>query len=195
MSGRRLISVASASLLVLLAASCGVPTDAHPHTISSDDLPAALRGTPSTTSTTAAAPGVKVDVVVYLVNQDRLAPVSRTLPTPVTLADRLETLLAGATPQDTQAGLRSAVAPETRLVGIDLVAGVADVNLSQAFVDLAGQEQIVAVAEIVFTATETPGVHGVRFRLDGERVPVPTGDGTLTDAPLTRDDYALLRPI
>ena len=63
-----------------------------------------------------------------------------------------------------------------------------------AFVEVGGQEQILAVAQVVLTATAVPGVERVRFLLEGEAVEVPRADGTLTSDSLQAADYqGLLR--
>ena len=40
-----------------------------------------------------------------------------------------------------------------------------------------------------------PAVRGVRLSLDGRVVEVPRGDGTLTQEPLRREDFATLAPL
>jgi spore germination protein GerM len=43
-------------------------------------------------------------------------------------------------------------------------------------------------------ATGIPGVDRVRFEVDGEPAEIPRGDGTLTNRPVGRGDYALAAP-
>ena len=47
-----------------------------------------------------------------------------------------------------------------------------------------------ALAQLVFTLTDLPGIQRVSVTVEGERVEVPRGDSTLTSDPLTRGDYA-----
>ena len=72
--------------------------------------------------------------------------------------------------------------------------GLATVDLDAAFGELAGTAQLVALAELVYTATGRPGVGQVVFSLDGQPIEVPRGDGSLTSEPLTRSDYPELAP-
>ena len=53
---------------------------------------------------------------------------------------------------------------------------------------------MLALGQLVLTATARPGVGQVRFTLEGLPVQVPTADGTVTSDPLSRDDYLALLP-
>jgi spore germination protein GerM len=69
------------------------------------------------------------------------------------------------------------------------------VDLTAALVEVGGQEQILAVAQIVLTATAVPDVARVRLLLEGQAVEIPRADGTLTSDTLRSTDYeALLKP-
>jgi spore germination protein GerM len=70
--------------------------------------------------------------------------------------------------------------------------GVGTVDLGGSFGQVGGQEQILAVAQLVFTATSVPGIVKVQFTLGGRPVEVPAGDGTLTQGPLGRSDFPSL---
>ena len=70
--------------------------------------------------------------------------------------------------------------------------GASSVDLPVSFESLGGQDQQVAAAQIVFTVTTFTGVRGVRFLVGGQPAQVPTGDGSLTRGPSTRQDYAAL---
>jgi spore germination protein GerM len=59
---------------------------------------------------------------------------------------------------------------------------------------LGGTEQLIALAEIVYTATARPGVGQVSFTLEGEPIEIPRGDGSLTSDAVTRGDYRELAP-
>lgn len=81
------------------------------------------------------------------------------------------------------------------LRAVSISRGRAQVDLSAAFSDLTGPAQLVALAEIVFTATARPGVGQVSFTLEGEPLQVTRGDGSLTSEPVTRADYPELAPL
>ena len=186
------------TVLVLLVATlgiaaCGVPQDAEPRALSKDGVPFGLLST-STTQTTVAVNEPAASAVVYFLREDRLIPVQRQVRAPVTSSRLLSALLEGPTKDEAEAGFRSAISSEARVRDVTTAGGVATIELSPEFVEVAGQDQILALAQIVFTATETGTTGAVRFRLAGQAVEVPRGDGTLTSAPLTRADYAALAP-
>jgi spore germination protein GerM len=67
------------------------------------------------------------------------------------------------------------------------------VAVTREFTGLGGGNQQLAVAQIVWTVTEFPGVQQVRFSIDGQPLEVPTDEG-LTDQPVDRDDYRSVAP-
>ena len=178
---------------VLLLAACGVPQDEEPRALSRDGVPFGLLST-STTQTTTVVEDPAVLSVVYFVRENRLIPVQRQVRAPVSAGRLLTSLLEGPTETEAEAGFRTAISSEARVRDVTTSAGVVTLELTEEFVEVAGQDQILALAQIVFTATEINAAGAVRFRLDGEPVEVPRGDGTLTSAPLTRADYAALAP-
>lgn len=191
---RSLHVVAVVAAAVVLTAGCGIPQDRRPKAIDPADLPPALTADGARSTTTTSIGALKVDITVFLARQDRIVAVTRTLATPVSIDDRVRALLSGPSDAEASTGIRTAIAPDARLLRATVSGGVADLDLSSSFADLTGQEQILALAQVVFTVTETPGVSSVRFQLAGEPVAVPTGDGTLTDAPLTRSQFEGLQP-
>ena len=68
------------------------------------------------------------------------------------------------------------------------------IDVGASFADLGGQSQIVAAAQVVFTATALPGVTAVSLTVGGQQTQVPTADGSLSHGPLTRADYAGIGP-
>ena len=179
--------------LALLLTACGVPQDQEPRALSKDGVPFGLLST-STTQTTVVVDEPSALAVVYFVRDDRLIPVQRQVRAPASSGRLLDALLEGPSEAESEAGFRTAISSEARVRDVTTSAGVVTIELTDEFVEVAGQDQILALAQIVFTATETDATGAVRFRLAGEPVEVPRGDGTLTSAPLTRADYAALAP-
>jgi hypothetical protein len=128
-------------------------------------------------------------VALYFVRGDLVVLQPRPVERSLRIDEVLELLLDGPTPEQVAAGTRSA---------IPTALGVEDVEVGPrgfAVVTLApGDTQVstppLGFAQIVATLTAPGRARGVRFRLDGEDLPVPRGDGSLTDVPLTREDYA-----
>jgi len=67
--------------------------------------------------------------------------------------------------------------------------GVLTVDTSDQLLSLSGPGLIDAVAQIVFTASEVPGVQSVDLLVNGQREPWPASDGELQTKPLTVYDY------
>lgn len=189
MSGRRRVAWLAAGLLCLLA-GCGVPSDPSPRSIPAKEVPFGLLGTTTTTSSTRPAPTTRA--VVYLVDRDRLAPVRREVPAPTTPAAVLAALAAGPTPPEAAGGLRSALVTGAALAQVS--AGTATVRLDREFVAADVREQVLALAQLVYTITELPGIGGVRFTLDDRPAEVPTAQGPSKTGAATRADFAAIGP-
>jgi spore germination protein GerM len=167
-----------------LLAGCGVPVDDAAVPVSNAELTPERAPAEATAST---------DVLtLYLVDGSGLRAVAR--PEPGPLADRIATLLEGPRDTESASGLRSAIPPGTRLHEAAIVDGDANLDFSEEFLTIVGEEHLLALAQVVFTATEVPGVRGVRFLVDGRTVPVARADGQLTGRAVTRDDYAAMAP-
>jgi Sporulation and spore germination len=191
---RRWGDAAAASAALVVAGSlvaCGIPADSQPQAIARKDIPFDLLA-PSTTIVGPGVPGPRVPVNVYLVGITGLVPVSRGVRAPATLPEALSALLAGPTDTEVADGLRTAITAQTSVSPGPVGFGVGTVDLGGAFGQVGGQEQILAVAQLVFTATSVPGIAKVQFTLAGRPVEVPAGDGTLTQGPLGRSDFPSL---
>jgi hypothetical protein len=174
-------------LPVLLAGlSCGIPQDRHPNVVPGGAIGPAL-GAPAATAEPAG-----VDVTVFFVRANQVVPVGRT----ALRADAntaLHSLLSGPSEHELAAGLRTAITGPADVRLLRAEGPTAHVDLVAPFVAISGQEQILALAQVVLTATAVPGITDVRISLEGQPVDVPRGDGTLSPGPLTAGDYASLR--
>jgi hypothetical protein len=191
-SGRRLRIVAGAATVFVVAGSlvsCGIAPDTKPQALSRKDVPFDLLA-PSTTIASPEAPRVPLNV--YLVGITGLVPVTRGVHAPATLAEALTALQAGPTDAEVTNGLRTSIPEQSSLSAGPVGFGLGTVELGSTFGQVGGQEQILAVAQLVFTATSVPGILKVQFTLDGRPVEVPAGDGTLTQGPLGRSDFPSL---
>ena len=185
---------ALAALATLVAvAACGIPVDDAARPLSAEDVPSPR---PGPTAAPAPPTGGATDaaVEVFLVRELRLAPVRRQVPPPPSVEDAIAALLTEPTAAERSDGLRTALTRDVRLAGM-VAAGVPLVDVTETFAQTEGEEQILALAQIVFTLTGLPEVNGVFFALEGRPVDVPTGDGTLERGPLRRDDFAAVAPV
>lgn len=202
---RCLAGVGAATLAGLLVAACGVPVGDQPSPIAHNAVPfklldpSATSGTPSTPTTTTPFPAQHVTLQIYLVGPaSRLVPVDRVVPSPSDLVSILQALIAGPKSTEAAAGLQGQIPPQTKVLGGTQVShGIATVDLSASFGQLAGQAQIEAIAQIVFTVTGNinghSGVTGVAFEIAGQPASVPQPDGALVNV-ATRAQYASLAP-
>ncbi|HKY75324.1 MAG TPA: GerMN domain-containing protein [Acidimicrobiia bacterium] len=181
-----------AAAVVATLAACGIPQDKEPTTTPGGVV------MPAVAPSAAAPPGGRagpspgeVDLAVFLVRADHLEKVVRDARRD-DLTRTLTVLLAGPTEAELAAGIRTAISPQTELRSARLDGDTAVVDLSAAFVEVGGQEQILAVAQVVLTATAVPGVGRVRFLLEGQAVEIPRADGTLGSESLGAADYERL---
>lgn len=192
----KLPSLAALVVAALGLAGCGIPPDDHATLAAPDSVPFDLLGqAPSVTATT--LPFAQTEkATLFLVQGERLAPVQRELPAPVSVESVLDALASGPTATEVQLGLRTALLLTPGLMRSGGVSGgIATIDLGQPFTEIAGRDQIVALAQIVSTVTGLPGVGRVRFTLDGNPVGILRGDGAVTTETVSRDDYATLAPV
>lgn len=192
---RRTTALTAPALVLALAlvAACGVPTDSSATVADPDDVPFDLldTGTTTTAAPTAGTPAGPAVRLCFVLDGAGVVPVSRARDEiPGAADDLVDVLAAVPTEAETQRGLSSALPEPSPAIGVAVQGGVAVVDLDATFSDLSADQQLLAVAQVVCTLTDQPGVGQVRFTLEGERIEVPRGDGALTASPVTRDDYA-----
>jgi spore germination protein GerM len=193
---RRIVGMVAAGLAAVVGGvACGIPPDDRATLAAPDSVPFDLLGeAPSVTATT--LPFAQTEkATLFLVQGERLAPVQRELPAPVSVDTILEALAAGPTTTEVQLGLRTALLAPGLMKSGGVSGGIATIDLGQPFTEIAGRDQIVALAQIVSTVTGLPGVGRVRFTLDGQPVGILRGDGAVTTDTVSRDDYATLAPV
>lgn len=180
--------------VLVVTAACGVPQDPAPRVLDASALPEEL-AIPSTTTTSTEAPVPRQSVYLYFVDGEALSePVERELATPAGLLAALEALIEGPTEEEASAGLTSVIPAETVILGSDLTNGVLQVNLAEgALEQIEGALQSLAIAQLVFTATELPGVEWLWVLIEGEPRALPTDEGDV-EAPVGRVHYASLGP-
>ncbi len=183
---------AAALLALIVLSSCGIPVEDSARPISGDDIPATI---PSPAPAPASPLGDQrpASVELFFVQGPRLAPVRREVPIPLSLERTIAEIAGGPTPAERNQGFRTALPKDLRLAGT-VAAGVPLIEVTESFAQVEGEEQILALAQLVFTLTGLPGVEGVSFGLAGRPVEVPTGDGVLKRGPLRRPDFQAVAP-
>lgn len=176
------VAVWVAALIALLA-GCGVGATDRPEPVSG----------PRTGGPTPAGPPAGNDrpVPVYLERDGRLVAVLRRGDT---AADAVAALTAGPTAAETAAGLSTALGPgPITLPPARQWPGTAVLEVTDEFAALAGASQLVAVGQVVWTATGVCCAGHVELLLDGRRLSLPTDDG-LVRRPVSRADYRSIAP-
>ena len=216
---RLLALVAGALALALVTASCGVGGDDNLRQFNDDDLFGLNETTTSTSSTTSTTappvPSVRPtveattttivteSVQVYFLDGNRLQPVPRDLASPATPSRVIAALEAGPPTGPLGIGLRTLI-PTVSTDVPPLVNSVDPTNAGFASVDLAATafslidpaDQRAAIAQIVLTLVNRPGIGQVRFTLDGTPMRVPFREGlqSLPGEVVSMQDYeSLLR--
>jgi len=190
---RRLGLLAATLVLALISGACGIPNSSAPQSLSRRDVPFGLLS-PSASSPRANPSRPQVPTVVYLLQAGHLVPAVHSVDAPLSLQKVLDALVRGPTDRESTSGLQSAISTQARLTATGVAGGVATVDLGGGFGQIGGREQILAVAQAIFTVTNLPSVTGVIFTDAGQPVDAPAGDGTLTSGPLVRQDFATLAP-
>jgi spore germination protein GerM len=192
---RPLWSMMVLAAAVLASAACSAPVDSGPKTIRAASMPEGLRAATSSSTTTTAPTGESEEVNIYFIGPDqRLTPVKRRVSPPVTVEKVLQKLFAGPTTAEGVSGLRTAISPDTAVLGAPIEARIAIVDVSKSFAFGPVDDRIRAYAQVVFTAVDVGGVTGVLFAVDGRRQEVPAGDGSNQSAPLGRGSYPEYTP-
>jgi hypothetical protein len=170
---------------VLLLTGCGVPQDDRPRALEPREVPFA-----SPTDSPVAEPAGDREVQLgFVVREGSVVLSSRTVEDPRTTTEVLELLFAGPSPDERAAGLSTLLPSTVTVEDVEVTDGTAVVTLDGPDDSEVLRLQPLAYAQVV--ATLTPGrVSGVRFRLDDTDLRVPREDGSLTNQPLSRRDYA-----
>lgn len=185
----------------MFATGCGLSTNSDPEPLASENLPDELQpgGTTTTVAPAANADDVEEVQVWFLTGTGSdvtLEALPREVPQPAGLPIVLEALFSQPPDDDErEAGITSAIPPDTAVERWELSGDVLVLELSQNFHDLLeGEPSRNAFAQVVYTATSLPNVRLVQFVLDGEIVEAKDGEGEDRIEPLGRNDYASLAP-
>lgn len=171
----------------LAMAACSIPLDEGPRDVDPNDRVELRRSALDSVDVAEGTARIYL-LSPQVVGQRRtVQPVARDVPE--TPDDVIGALLRGPNAREFDAQLRTALPNGTRLLGTTLRAGVLRIDLSGELQELSGEVLIDAVAQIVLTVSELPGVSGVRIAIDGEVQQWPAGSGELQSDPLTRYDY------
>ena len=164
--------------------ACGVQEQDRARLVPSAEIPPGLLPSAAASTRPRAA-----EVTLYVVDRGRLVPQRA----PAERADAEGALLVLLT-HDTLGAGRSAVPAATEIRAVRVQGGVLTADLSEPFGLVRGPDQLVAVAQVVWTVTEFPDVDRVLLRVEGEPLDLPVGGGAVSGDPVGRADYRVVGP-
>jgi spore germination protein GerM len=204
-SRRSALTRGVATLLVVVAAGvgqagCGIPSNDSARPIDRNALPPQLVSTATTAAPRPSALNKKA--TLYLVSMigasEKLVPSTVDIANVVDQHDLprlvIEHLIAQQPTTGGSATDQANAIPSTvSVINVSINEGVLELDLSGlSSVELTRQR--LAAAQIVFTATEMPGVRAVRFWIDGQPGAVPLDDQASTAGQaVSRTDYPSLQ--
>jgi len=184
--GRTIAGLVATALLV---SSCGIPQDDSPRAIG----PVLATPTPKVTP----EPECVQSFTIFLLDSDkRLVPVRRDVPTDLRIPDLIAALVADPAEAERAQGLGTAVPALTTLnpnPEVDRDTEIATIDIAGGSLDLGPGLLTEALAQLVYTLTESGSISAVRILVDGEQVPWPI-DGGESDQPLSPDDFRTFAP-
>jgi len=98
-------------------------------------------------------------------------------------------LLSGPSQSELDSRIVTAIPSGTELLSTRRSGSTLFIDISDQITELTGEALTLAVAQIVFTASEIPGVRAVRLRINGQDQAWPRGDGQSRQGDLRVFDY------
>jgi hypothetical protein len=179
------MGVGALVLAAMTTAGCGVPMDDLARRVPPEQVPYNLldpNPLPNPQVISSGAPSL-----VYVVKGDRLRAVPTLVPVdtdPVRVFDLLEAAVAQVSDARTVVQLGDVVA------AVLDAEGLLTVDVDPTLLQLPAREQVLAIAQVVLTMIEQPGVNGVLFTAQGQPVSVARTDGSIISGPARRADLA-----
>jgi spore germination protein GerM len=178
---RRLAPLVLAAGLLATIAACGIPSDESPRVINAEALPPELNPNATTTTVLCGAGQACEARDFFYVTTDQLSQTPRlvvqsrdvpAVPENQVILTVLRALLAR--PDGTDIGTR--IPENVELISADLNdAGTLTLTFSSELRDVTDEGLRLAAAQIVFTASELPGVEAVQFNIVDEGGETSTG--------------------
>lgn len=187
--GSRCRVVAGLVAMALTVSSCGIPQDEGPRALG----PVLATPTPEATP----EPECVQSFTIFLLDSDRrLVPVRRDVPADLRIGDLIAALVADPSEAERAQGLGTAVPALTTLnpnPEVNTDTETATIDIAGGSLELGPGQLTEALAQLVYTLTESGSISAVRILVDGERVPWPTDEGE-SDRPLSPEDYRSFAP-
>ncbi|MEO6124609.1 MAG: GerMN domain-containing protein [Ilumatobacteraceae bacterium] len=188
MSSRRRKRLIVTLTIGLVLTSCGISNDTDPRPIGEADRGVLVAPAAQPVSTSTGSDRIYLLAPEASGGNRLLRSSTRDVGDSVT--QRLTSLFGALTIAETDARLRTAIPEGLQLrAAIVQADGTAVVDVTDELLALSRSSLVDAVAQIVFTTSEVPGVRSVELRVSGQNLQWPTGDGELQGTPLSVYDY------
>lgn len=183
MNHRACLAALAAAVFV---SACGIGADDAPRDIPAPaQLP--LGGADSQAGATAGAARVYLLAPAVAAQSTLLQAVARDVED--TALEVLQALFAGPNAGESAQQFSTALPDGLALLSADRRGTRLVVDLSEDIQQLSGQALVLAVAQIVLTAAELPGIRSVEILVEGDAQQWPAGNGEAQSDPLTVYDY------
>lgn len=132
-------------------------------------------------------------IIVYLIRGDEVVSRPRLSISPVTPQSIIDSLSSGLTDYELANDLRSSLSISPLVFENARLAGdLAEISVSNTFLDLAGNEQKMLLAQVVLSLFKNLDITAIRI-LDGDdTLAVPGATGEVIERPLVASDYSTL---
>lgn len=182
---RSLTGLTTLSAVVASVAGCAIQADSGPRDVP-EEHPARVVLDPTGEGGEATGEG-RIFLVAPVGGAQQLRTVLRDdkLPEPL-----IETLIRGPNTEELNDGLTTELPTTLELLDARFDGGILYIDVSEEINELQGEPLVLAVAQIVFTASEIPGTESVLIRVNGEPQSWPNGDGDQQSDPLTVYDFS-----
>lgn len=181
----------------LTLGACGIPTQRAASPISTGGTHISLPHTQPTISPCTKSGCVPVDVY-FVTASGRLKPAGRVVPRDATLTTIIRSLLSGPTTAEQALGIRTTLGTGIRLLSASVTADKksATLDFNTHFFTLSGDQEVLGVAQVVYTVNSIMPGAAVTFEIEGGPIEVPVETGALaTTIAVHESQYASLLTI
>ncbi len=177
----------------LALSACGIPTQRTASPISTRGTHISLPHTQPTISPCTKSGCIPIDVY-FVTAGGRLKPTGRVVPRDATLATIIHSLLSGPTTAEQALGIRTTLGTGIRLLSATVTAKKsATLDFNTHFFTLSGTQEVLGVAQVVYTVNSIMPGAGVTFEIEGGPIEVPVESGALaTTIAVHESQYASL---
>lgn len=132
-------------------------------------------------------------IIVYLIRGDEVVSRPRLSLSPLTPQSIIDSLSSGLSEFELANDLRSSLSISPLVIeNARLNSDVAEISVSSTFLDLAGSEQRLLLAQVVLSLFKNLDISSVRVLSDEADVAVPGASGEVLERPLLVSDYSSL---